>query len=46
MNRRAFLATSAAAAATVGFPAILKAQSKEPLRIGCPLPLIEEVAAW
>jgi len=45
MNRRAFLATSAAAAATVGFPAILKAQSKEPLRIGCPLPLTGPFAA-
>jgi branched-chain amino acid transport system substrate-binding protein len=45
MNRRAFLATSAAAAATAGFPAILKAQSKEPLRIGCPLPLTGPFAA-
>jgi branched-chain amino acid transport system substrate-binding protein len=45
MNRRAFLATSAAAAATVGFPSILKAQSKDPLRIGCPLPLTGPVAA-
>ena len=45
MNRRAFLATSAAAAATVGFPAILKAQSKDPLRIGCPLPLTGPFAA-
>ena len=45
MNRRHFLATSAAAAATVGFPAILKAQSKEPLRIGCPLPLTGPFAA-
>jgi branched-chain amino acid transport system substrate-binding protein len=45
MNRRAFLATSAAAAATAGFPAILRAQSKEPLRIGCPLPLTGPFAA-
>ena len=45
MNRRAFLATSAATAATVGFPAILKAQSKDPLRIGCPLPLTGPFAA-
>ena len=45
MNRRAFLATSAAAAATAGFPAILKAQSKDPLRIGCPLPLTGPFAA-
>jgi branched-chain amino acid transport system substrate-binding protein len=45
MNRRAFLATSAAAAATAGFPAILRAQSKDPLRIGCPLPLTGPFAA-
>ena len=45
MNRRAFLATSAAAAATAGFPSILKAQSKDPLRIGCPLPLTGPFAA-
>jgi branched-chain amino acid transport system substrate-binding protein len=45
MNRRAFLATSATGVATIGFPAILKAQSKDPLRIGCPLPLTGPFAA-
>jgi branched-chain amino acid transport system substrate-binding protein len=45
MNRRAFLATSAAAVATAGFPAILNAQSKDPIRIGCPLPLTGPFAA-
>ena len=45
MNRRAFLTTTAAAATTIAFPAILKAQSKEPLRIGCPLPLTGPFAA-
>ena len=45
MNRRAFLATSTAGVATLGFPAILKAQSKDPLRIGCPLPLTGPFAA-
>jgi branched-chain amino acid transport system substrate-binding protein len=45
MNRRAFLTTSAAAATTLAFPAILRAQSKDPLRIGCPLPLTGPFAA-
>jgi branched-chain amino acid transport system substrate-binding protein len=45
MNRRAFLATSAAAATTLACPAILRAQSKDPLRIGCPLPLTGPFAA-
>jgi branched-chain amino acid transport system substrate-binding protein len=45
MNRRTFLATSTAGAATLAFPAILKAQSKEPIRIGCPLPLTGPFAA-
>jgi branched-chain amino acid transport system substrate-binding protein len=44
MNRRAFLTTSAAAA-TLAFPAILKAQSKDPVRIGFPLPLTGPFAA-
>jgi hypothetical protein len=39
MDRRLFLATTAAGAAALSFPAILRAQSKDPLRIGCPLPL-------
>jgi branched-chain amino acid transport system substrate-binding protein len=45
MNRRAFLTTSTAAATTLAFPAILKAQAKDPLRIGCPLPLTGPFAA-
>jgi branched-chain amino acid transport system substrate-binding protein len=45
MNRRAFLTTSAAAATTLAFPAIIRAQSKDPLRIGCPLPLTGPFAA-
>ncbi len=39
MDRRSFLATTAAGAAALSFPNILRAQSKEPLRIGFPLPL-------
>ena len=45
MNRRAFLTTSAAAATTRAFPAIVRAQSKEPIRIGFPLPLTGPFAA-
>ena len=36
MDRRSFLTTTTAAAATLAFPAILRAQSKDPLRIGVP----------
>ena len=39
MDRRSFLATGAAAAATLSFPAIIRAQSKGPIRIGFPLPV-------
>src|ERR1700741_2814742 len=39
MNRRVFLTTTAAGAATFAFPAVLRAQSKDPVRIGFPLPL-------
>ncbi|MBM3217575.1 MAG: ABC transporter substrate-binding protein [Candidatus Rokubacteria bacterium] len=45
MDRRAFLATGAAAAATFTFPAILRAQSRDPIRIGFPLPLTGTFAA-
>ena len=45
MDRRSFLATTAAGAAALSFPAILRAQSKDPLRIGCPLPLTGPFAA-
>src|SRR4026209_1825323 len=45
MDRRSFLATTAAGAAALSFPAILRAQSKDPLRIGFPLPLTGPFAA-
>jgi branched-chain amino acid transport system substrate-binding protein len=45
MDRRTFLATTATGAAALSFPAILRAQSKDPLRIGCPLPLTGPFAA-
>ena len=45
MDRRSFLATGAAAAATLSFPAIIRAQSKDPIRIGFPLPLTGTFAA-
>ena len=35
MDRRSFLATTAAGAAALSFPAILRAQSKDPFRVGC-----------
>ena len=39
MNRRVFLTTTAGGAATLAFPAVLRAQSKDPIRIGFPAPL-------
>ncbi|HSB42897.1 MAG TPA: ABC transporter substrate-binding protein [Methylomirabilota bacterium] len=39
MDRRSFLATTAAGAAALSFPAVLRAQSTDALRIGFPLPL-------
>jgi branched-chain amino acid transport system substrate-binding protein len=45
MNRRSFLTTGATGAAVLAFPHILKAQSKEPLRIGFPSPLTGPFAA-
>src|SRR5712691_8332132 len=39
MNRRSFLAGTSAAVATAAFPAVLRAQAKDPIRIGFPLPL-------
>jgi branched-chain amino acid transport system substrate-binding protein len=49
MNRRTFLTTSlmttAGAAAGLSFPAVLRAQSKDPIRIGFPLPLTGTFAA-
>ena len=44
MHRRTFL-TTAAGAAALSFPAVLRAQSKDPIRIGCPLPLTGPFAA-
>ena len=45
MNRRSFLTTTAAGAATLAFPTVLRAQSKEPIRVGFPLPLTGPFAA-
>src|SRR2546427_2849808 len=39
MNRRVFLTTTGAGTAALAFPAVLRAQSKDPIRIGFPLPL-------
>jgi len=39
MNRRVFLTTTTAGAAVFGFPAVLRAQSKDVIKIGFPLPL-------
>src|SRR5438105_14623085 len=45
MDRRSFLTTTAVGTAVVAFPAILKAQSKDPIRIGFPSPLTGPFAA-
>ncbi|HVQ75121.1 MAG TPA: ABC transporter substrate-binding protein [Candidatus Binatia bacterium] len=45
MHRRSFLTTTATGAAALAFPAVLRAQSKDPVRIGCPLPLTGPFAA-
>jgi len=45
MNRRSFLTTTATGTAVLAFPHILKAQSKDPIRIGFPLPLTGTFAA-
>src|SRR5438093_13283136 len=39
MDRRSFLVTTGAGTAALAFPAVLRAQSKDPIRVGCPLPL-------
>ena len=45
MHRRQFLTTATAGATFLAFPAVLRAQSKDPLRIGFPLPLTGTFAA-
>jgi branched-chain amino acid transport system substrate-binding protein len=45
MQRRVFLTTVTAGAVAVAFPAVLRAQGKDPVRIGCPLPLTGPFAA-
>jgi branched-chain amino acid transport system substrate-binding protein len=39
MDRRTFLTTATAGTAALAFPAVLRAQSKDPIRIGVPIPL-------
>jgi branched-chain amino acid transport system substrate-binding protein len=39
MDRRSFLSTATAGAAVLAFPGIVRAQGKEPIKIGFPLPL-------
>jgi branched-chain amino acid transport system substrate-binding protein len=39
MNRRSFLTATTVGAAALAFPTVLRAQTKDPLRIGFPLPL-------
>jgi branched-chain amino acid transport system substrate-binding protein len=45
MDRRLFLTTASAGAAAIAFPAVLRAQSKDPVRIGVPIPLTGPFAA-
>src|SRR5712692_2341697 len=45
MDRRSFLATTTAGTAVLAFPAVLRGQSREPIRIGFPLPLTGPFAA-
>src|SRR5712691_338924 len=45
MDRRAFLGTATAGAAALALPAVLRAQSKDPVKIGFPLPLTGPFAA-
>src|SRR5712691_10282057 len=45
MDRRLFLPTTATGAAVLAFPYVLRAQSKDPIRIGFPLPLTGTFAA-
>ena len=45
MHRRQFLTTATAGATILAFPAVLRGQSKDPIRIGFPLPLTGTFAA-
>jgi len=45
MHRRQFLTTATAGTTILAFPAVLRAQSKDPIRIGFPLPLTGTFAA-
>jgi branched-chain amino acid transport system substrate-binding protein len=45
MDRRSFLTTTATGAAVLAFPHVLRAQSKDAIRIGFPLPLTGTFAA-
>ncbi|HXH82896.1 MAG TPA: ABC transporter substrate-binding protein [Candidatus Tectomicrobia bacterium] len=45
MDRRTFLTSATATAVTLAYPAVLRAQSKDPVRIGFPLPLTGPFAA-
>jgi len=45
MHRRQFLTTATTGATLLAFPAVLRAQTKDPVRIGFPLPLTGTFAA-
>src|ERR1051325_6272322 len=45
MDRRSFLTIATTGAASFAFPAIVRSQGKEPIRIGFPLPLTGPFAA-
>jgi branched-chain amino acid transport system substrate-binding protein len=45
MNRRAFLAATAAGSAALAYPAVLRGQGQAPIRVGFPLPLTGPFAA-
>src|SRR5258705_10880400 len=45
MHGREFLTTAATGTSILAFPAVLRAQSKDPIRIGFPLPLTGTFAA-
>jgi branched-chain amino acid transport system substrate-binding protein len=45
MNRRSFLTAATAGAAALAAPAVIRAQAKDPIRVGFPLPLTGPFAA-